>query len=164
MIKVERAPRGFYPKRWAVISDNPRRYSADVTFVKEAKEARRLARLLRSYEGYAIPQTLSRIRCQECKKEYSLACQLYIHDPDHETGDYYQVEYLCTVHAQKAGYCPGCGAFIAGIGGMGVYCDTCEPEFDLERYDEDQEEWDPEYDDLGEPVPGSRSIEKGEKS
>ena len=146
MIRVERAPKCYYPKRWVVIGDDPRRYSADVTFVKGAKDARRLARLLRSYEGHAIPQTLSKIQCQECREPYAIACQLYIHDPDHDTGDYYQVDYLCATHAQKAGYCPGCGAFIAGIGGLGVYCDTCEPEFEDESID-GAEEWDDYHDD-----------------
>jgi len=139
MIKVERARRCYYPRRWAVIIDNPRLFSAEVTYVKDAKSARRLARALRSYHGgHAVPQGLERIRCQECKEPYSLACQLYMHDQDE--GSYYQVEYLCAVHAQKAGYCLGCGAFIAGIGGMGVYCDTCEPEFD------DDVEWDEDED------------------
>lgn len=158
MIRVERARRCYYPKRWVVISDDQRRYSAEVTYVKEAKEARRLAKALRSYYGFAVPETLSRVRCQECKEPYSLACQIYIHDPDHGTGDYYQTEYLCGEHAAKAGYCPGCGAFIAGISGMGVYCDTCEPEFD------DSGEWDEDEEDVcnqcGSPNCGGTCIEE----
>ena len=160
MIRIERAPKCYYPKRWVVIGDDPRRYSADVTFVREAKEARRLARELRSYEGRGNPETLNRIRCQECKEPYSLACQLYVHDPDHDTGDFYQVEYLCTVHAQKAGYCPGCGAFIAGIGGMGVYCDTCEPEFNDSDWDEEDEDEEYECSQCGSPNCGGTCVDE----
>jgi hypothetical protein len=158
VIRLERARRCYYPKRWAVINESG--FTPEVTYVHGAKEARWLVRHLRSYAGYAVPQTLDKIRCQECKEAYSLACQLYLHDPDE--GSYIQVEYLCGEHAAKAGYCPGCGVFIAGIGGMGVYCDNCEPEFEDGRMgaeewmdEEAEEEWDPEYDDFGEPVPGS---------
>lgn len=120
-VYVQRAKDCYYPKKWTVVNVTP--FATEVTYVTGAKEARRLARRLRSSSLHA----LKLIRCRECKEPYSIACRLYVHNPDKGS---YTVEYLCVEHAAKAGYCPGCGDFIAGVGGMGVYCDCCEPEFE----------------------------------
>ena len=53
-----------------------------------------------------------------------------------------QIEYLCWEHANKEGYCTGCGEFIAGTGmafrNNGL-CDNC---YDEIRTDTDDENYD----------------------
>jgi len=61
-----------------------------------------------------------------------------------------QVEYLCAKHAEEAGYCMGCGEFIAGTGmefRNNGYCDNCWDEIRSSEADYDEEDFYSDFDD-----------------
>lgn len=70
-----------------------------------------------------------------CGERCVIACILPL---DAEPSDY-----LCPEHAAAAGFCPGCGYFIAGtmFGDRHGLCETCyednceEPDYDDDEYD-----------------------------
>lgn len=55
-----------------------------------------------------------------------------------------EVEWLCVDHANEAGFCMGCGVFIAGTGmeyTNNGYCDNCWDEIKSNDMDDDEEEF-----------------------
>lgn len=80
-------------------------------------------------------------RCQvpACKDRNVLECRI---NPWEKPSDW-----LCSEHAEKEGFCAGCGLFCAGIesfdfGRYPGFCDNCQDEIRSNEWDEFDHEWD----------------------
>lgn len=76
-----------------------------------------------------------------CSHFASVKCELDYQDE--VTGEWkIQTEWLCCDHAEEAGYCMGCGTFIAGSGmeyRNNGYCDNCWDEIKSNEIDDDED-------------------------
>lgn len=76
-----------------------------------------------------------------CSHYATVKCMLDYQDE--ETGEWKeQVEWLCCEHANDAGYCMGCGTFIAGTGmeyTNNGYCDNCWDEIRSSEMDDEED-------------------------
>lgn len=76
-----------------------------------------------------------------CPNQARVKCILDYHDE--ETDEWKEeVEWLCVHHANEAGYCMGCGTFIAGTGmefRNNGYCDNCWDEIRSNEVDDEEE-------------------------
>lgn len=112
---------------------------------REFKYHQHKKQLKHRYFDWDIPEKRSpndRICENEgCSHRATVKCVLDYHDE--ETNEWKEdVEWLCYEHAEDAGYCMGCGTFIAGTGmeyRNNGYCDNCWDEIKSSEYEDDED-------------------------
>lgn len=92
-----------------------------------------------------FPEKEEKPDTQKCSRpgceNKAMKCEIpggYDHDTQSEYPESY--EYHCPEHAREAGFCAGCGTFIAGWKDFSDYCDNCEDEI-YEAFDEEDENY-----------------------